>query len=278
MKTKRPIRRKFHHRPADSDNQRYEKQDLFKPDKPAKPAKGFSSPGWIVLNTILIFLFSQFTAAIFVEIILTIVHPHVSSGFFDNSIAAQFFYVLLAESLAVALVLWVVRRRGLRLSAIGLGRRPVWGDLLRAIIGFGAFYLVLIIVGVIIGIVSPNINNEQQNIGFNNLHTTSDNTLAFLALVILPPLGEETLVRGYLYSGLRKYWRFLPALLLTSAIFGIAHLEIGSGSPLVWGAAIDTFILSVVLVYMREKTGALYAGILVHMLNNLVAFTVHYHS
>jgi membrane protease YdiL (CAAX protease family) len=41
-----------------------------------------------------------------------------------------------------------------------------------------------------------------------------------------------------------------------------------------WAAAFDTFILSVVLVYLREKTGALYAGMLVHMLNNLLAFFV----
>jgi membrane protease YdiL (CAAX protease family) len=61
---------------------------------------------------------------------------------------------------------------------------------------------------------------------------------------------------------------------MTSFIFGAAHLELGSGSPLVWGAAIDTFLLSVVLVYLREKTGALYAGMLVHMLNNLIAFLV----
>ncbi|MGH9351096.1 MAG: lysostaphin resistance A-like protein, partial [Terriglobia bacterium] len=90
------------------------------------------------------------------------------------------------------------------------------------------------------------------------------------------PLGEETLVRGYLYSGLRKYWRFWPALLFTSLLFGAAHLEFGAGGPLVWAAAIDTFLLSVVLCYLRERTGALYAGILVHMLNNLIAFGVHF--
>jgi membrane protease YdiL (CAAX protease family) len=31
-----------------------------------------------------------------------------------------------------------------------------------------------------------------------------------------------------------------------------------------------------VLVYLRETTGALYAGMLVHALNNLIAFGVHF--
>jgi uncharacterized protein len=84
------------------------------------------------------------------------------------------------------------------------------------------------------------------------------------------------LVRGYLFSGLRMVWRFWPAVLVTSLFFGAAHLEFGSGGPLVWAAAIDTFILSAVLCFLRERTGALYAGIAVHMLNNLIAFGVHF--
>jgi membrane protease YdiL (CAAX protease family) len=31
-----------------------------------------------------------------------------------------------------------------------------------------------------------------------------------------------------------------------------------------------------VLCFLRERTGALYAGMLVHMLNNLIAFGVHF--
>jgi len=62
--------------------------------------------------------------------------------------------------------------------------------------------------------------------------------------------------------------------MVTSLVFGLAHLEFGSGGPLVWAAAIDTFLLSIILVYLRERTGALYAGILLHMLNNFIAFFV----
>ena len=93
----------------------------------------------------------------------------------------------------------------------------------------------------------------------------------------LPPIGEETLMRGYLYSGLRSRLHFWPALLITSLLFGVAHLSTGVSGPL-WAAAVDTFILSAVLVYLREKTGALYAPIMLHGLNNLVAFFAHFYT
>jgi membrane protease YdiL (CAAX protease family) len=237
-----------------------------------KSYENLGGPLRLILTTILIFLASQVVAALVAEIGLSILHP--SGMQLDDSIGAQFVYVALAEGLAAWLVYKTVRRRGLGLEFIGLGRRPNRNDLTRALIGFGVFYLLLIIAGVVINSLSPTITDQKQNLGFTNINSGTDNLLAFVSLVLLPPLGEETLIRGYLYSGLRRVWRFLPALLMTSLIFGAAHLELGSGSPLVWGAAIDTFLLSVVLVYLREKTGALYAGMLVHMLNNLIAFLV----
>src|SRR3989344_1552365 len=99
-----------------------------------------------------------------------------------------------------------------------------------------------------------------------------DRLLAFVGLVILPPLAEEILIRGYLYSGLRRSLAFAPAALFTSLLFGLAHLELGAAAAPLWIAAINTFVLSLVLVYLREKAGSLWPPIMVHSLNNLVAF------
>jgi membrane protease YdiL (CAAX protease family) len=246
---------------------RLERQDPGK-----KSFEDLGGPLRLILTTVLVFLASQVVAALIAEAILSALHPNGMR--LDDSIGAQFVYVALAEGLAAWLVIRIVRRRGLGLGFIGLGRRPKGSDLTRALIGFGIFYVLLIAASVLVNSLSPEITNQKQNLGFTNINSGTDNLLAFISLVLLPPLGEEVLIRGYLYSGLRKVWRFLPALLMTSFIFGAAHLELGSGSPLVWGAAIDTFLLSVVLVYLREKTGALYAGMLVHMLNNLIAFFI----
>jgi membrane protease YdiL (CAAX protease family) len=238
--------------------------------------KNLGSPARVILLTILIFLASQILIApIIVWVWHIILNPHQPLDL-EKSIPAQFLFILAAESAAAWLAIKAVQRRHLSLNAIGLGRRPVLKDIWRALLGFGAFYLLLIIAGVIINSFAPDINNQKQNIGFENKNGSAQNLLAFLALVVLPPLGEEVLVRGYLFSGLRMVWRFWPAVIVTSLFFGAAHLEYGNGGPLVWAAAIDTCLLSVVLCFLRERSGALYAGMLVHMLNNLIAFFVHF--
>lgn len=242
--------------------------------------KNFGSSVRVVISAFSIFVISQAIAILLVSIALTLMHPHSNvTNILNDSSGAQFAYVLIAEGLAISLVFRVIRSRGLSLAAIGLGRKPKWSDIVKAIIGFLVFYALLIVVTTVVTFIIPSVStNQTQDVGFNNLGGPMAHIFAFMALVILPPLGEEPLMRGYLYSGLRSRWKFYPAMILTSLLFGLAHLSTGSGSTALWIAGIDTFVLSVVLVYLREKTGALYACMLLHCLNNLVAFGVHFHG
>lgn len=238
---------------------------------------GFGGPVRVILSVLAIFLFSQFAAAFLLEMAYGIIRPG-SKNILDQSAAAQFFYILLAEALAIGCVVWVLRRRTLRLGAIGFSRRIQWRDIKWTGLGFVVFYGLLIAVTAILTLLIPSFNvNAPQDVGFNVLSTPLDQVIALIALVILPPLGEETLMRGYLYSGLRSRLKFWPAMLITSLLFGAAHLSTGVSGAL-WAAGVDTFVLSVVLVYLREKTAALYAPIMMHGLNNLVAFFAHFHG
>src|SRR4051812_46233695 len=101
-------------------------------------------PWWaIILTTFAIFLLSQFAAAFVVGLGYGVSHPHRSvTDALSGSAPVQFFYVALAELLAVAMTVFVVRKvRRLSLSVIGLGRKPQSRDIIRAILGAGAFYL-----------------------------------------------------------------------------------------------------------------------------------------
>jgi membrane protease YdiL (CAAX protease family) len=233
---------------------------------------------WLIIGiTLGIFLVTQILAAFVVEIGLAIIHHGVNNaGSLEDSAPAQFFYILLAEGGAAWLVLKFLKVSDLSVKKIGLGRRPKGTDIVKGLLGFAAFFVILVLINSVLSHIFPSLNAEQQDVGFNTLNSSLDKFLAFFSLVIFPPIGEEILVRGYLYSGLRSNWKFLPAALLTSLMFGLAHLQLGSGAAVVWAAGIDTFVLSMVLVYLREKTGVLYAGILVHALNNLIAFGVHF--
>lgn len=190
----------------------------------------------------------------------------------DNTLA-QFLYILLAEAFTIGGIVWFVHRHKGRMSQLGWNRpklRYVWV----ALVGFGVYLVAYIAVAVLVDIFIPSIDMEQkQNIGFSSVHGPVELTLTFLSLVILPPLAEELVFRGFVFSSLRSRMRFVWATLITSILFAIPHLQFGEGAPPLWVAAIDTLVLSLVLCYVRERTGSLWSSILIHSLKNGLAFT-----
>ena len=119
----------------------------------------------------------------------------------------------------------------------------------------------------------PSLNvHQKQQLGFQDASGGLKLALTFVSLCVLPPLVEETVFRGFMFTTLRGKLKFVWAALITSLIFASAHLEFGSGQPLLWVAALDTFTLSMVLCYLRQKTDSLWPGILLHSLKNCIAF------
>lgn len=194
------------------------------------------------------------------------------TAWLNDSIGAQFAYILAAESLAIGAIYLFLRHYKLSFAAIGLGRPRL------KYIGYGIAFapvyygLYLLTVGIASSLI-PGLNVDQaQEIGFDNVHGTLALTLTFISLVILPPLTEEIMVRGMLYSSFKKGLPVLWAILLTSLLFAAAHLPEGGAAGPLYIAALDTFVLSLVLIYLREKTGSLWSSITLHAIKNGVAF------
>lgn len=237
----------------------------------------FGGPLRVVASLAFIFLFSQVVAYMAVSFGLAALAGESEPPAINQTAAGQFVFILIAEIIAVGMVYLTLRRRQLGWGSIGIARRPKWSDAGMALLGFLIFYAAVIVVTVLARQL-PGVNLDQpQDIGFDSLISPLDQLLALVSLVILASIGEEILVRGYLYSGLRSRLRVVPAAVLTSVIFGVAHLQPGNGL-LVWAAALNTFVLSLILVYLRERTGALYAGMALHSLNNLLAFFVYFYA
>ena len=87
---------------------------------------------------------------------------------------------------------------------------------------------------------------------------------AFLSLVVIAPLAEEMVLRGWRYGKLRRHTWAVPAILLTSVAFGAAHGQ--------WNVGSTVGVMSVFMCLIREMTGTVYGGIIVHMLKNGLAF------
>jgi membrane protease YdiL (CAAX protease family) len=98
-----------------------------------------------------------------------------------------------------------------------------------------------------------------------------------LAVTVLAPIGEETLLRGVVYPGLRNsVARFASApvaigtaALIDGLIFGALHI---GGSKLIFLPILALF--GVVLCLLYQASGSLYASILLHATNNTIAMKV----
>ena len=225
--------------------------------------------------TLVIYFASQIAAGIGTAIIASIagIDTHELGDKLEASAVLQFVYVGLVEVLSLWALQQFMRRRNTSWRSIGWVK-PKLRDIGYALAGFGVYFVTYaFVVYSLIKAYLPQIDTKQaQELGFSKASTGTDLIYIFLALVILPPLVEEILVRGFLFTGLKARLNLLPAALVTSFVFASAHLQAGSGKPLLWTAAADTFVLSMVLVYLRHRTGSLWPGIGVHFIKNGLAF------
>lgn len=151
---------------------------------------------------------------------------------------------------------------------LGLSGMPTWTDIGLAPI---AFVVSTILAAVLTWIftVFPWFNAEQaQDVGFSTYLTPGDRVIAFLVLVVLAPIVEEIIFRGWLYGKMRNRLSAPWAILIVSLLFGLVHFQ--------WNVSVNVFALSVALCVLREITGTIYAGILTHMIKNGVAFYLLY--
>lgn len=184
---------------------------------------------------------------------------------------AAFQFVLTALIYMLTLVFTVggaflIRQRVTK-DELGVSKWLSWLDLLLAPAAYIGYLIISSIVIMVVTNVIPGFDiGQSQEIGFENIVGRADLIAAFLALVVLAPIAEEVLFRGYLYGKLRTYTGVIVASLLTSVLFGAVHMQ--------WNVAIDTFVLSVVMCGLREATGSIWAGTMVHIIKNGLAFFI----
>lgn len=203
-------------------------------------------------------------AAIMFQVVLVYV-PQLEQ-FFNTTIGE-----LLTSGVIYALVLfvvilpiWAIRNFSYVLKTLGVTKKPtreIWWMPALAWLG----YMTATITAALIVNYIPWIDsNQAQETGFQNISQPLEYIMAFIALVILPPIAEELLFRGYLFGRLRAKFGFWTTAITVSIVFGIVHLQ--------WNVGIDVAVLSLFLCYLRERTGSIWASIALHALKNGVAF------
>jgi membrane protease YdiL (CAAX protease family) len=218
-------------------------------------------PIWVTLS----FFAAQFLIVVLVWLLRVSGYPvqsQLNPTVFEALVAGL---VYLFTLMIVIGVPWLVRKRPTTLDTLGLQRLLTWTDLGLAPLTYIVYVLVLAAALAAIIHFFPSFQLDQaQDVGFKTLSHQYEYMLAFATLVVIGPVAEEALFRGYLYGKLRSHVPIYVAMLVTSLLFAIAHGQ--------WNVAVDTFILSMVLCGLREITGSIWAGIVVHMLKNFIAF------
>ena len=130
-------------------------------------------------------------------------------------------------------------------------RSPSWGAPFRLLCG----YLLLWCISITIEPITPRIPADQRALGAGGW--------LLLSAVVLAPLLEEVVFRGYITSGLQYAYGPITAWIISSLIFGIAHGDIAP--------AINATFCGLVLGFYYMRYRSLMLVIMLHSMNNLTA-------
>jgi hypothetical protein len=189
-----------------------------------------------------------------------------------NSALSYVVSLLLIVLIPMALMnKWKVDRKEL-----GLQGAPTWTDIGLSPIGFVVATILAAMLSALFSVFPWFDASQTQNVGFSFILDAPSRVLAFVTLVGIAPIAEEIIFRGWLYGLIRKKTSLamgkvasmVLSSVLVSLLFGLVHLQ--------WNVAVNVFAMSLVLCALREITGTIYAGILMHMLKNGVAFWMIY--
>lgn len=148
------------------------------------------------------------------------------------------------------------------LAQLGLRRFRVARGVGLMLAAYGVFFGVLVAYGLL---VRPDPQETVQAIA------GEEDTLALVVLGVLvigaAPLSEEVFFRGFFFGGLRGRLGFRGAALISAILFGLVHLPSGPAQvpPLA--------MFGLVLAWLYERTGSLGPPILMHALQNAIAFS-----
>ncbi len=105
----------------------------------------------------------------------------------------------------------------------------------------------------------------------DNAGLASSPLILVLAVVVAAPICEELVFRGFMYSGFERSLGAWPALLLTSALFAVVHVQYNAYE------LVHIVILGLILGLARMRTRSIWVPMAMHALNNgLAALTVLY--
>ncbi len=87
---------------------------------------------------------------------------------------------------------------------------------------------------------------------------------AWVTVGVVAPIVEEAFDRGFVFGGLAAHWGPWPAILVSAAVFSVAHLTPGLMLP--------AFVTGVIFAWVYWRSGSIWPVVTAHMTQNSLAF------
>lgn len=184
----------------------------------------------------------------------------------------EIFTLLIQASLVIIFMIltpyiWYSLVNGLSLKGmfarINLHKKNLHMAFLWAIFTVIAAFFVLIILGNIFNFFGVNVEDTSN---IQNLEMFFS-VPTILILITLQPIAEEIFFRGFILEKIDSRYGNIPAIVISSVLFGIAHLSYGNIYP-----AIMIIFIGALLAVLVIKTKNLTAAIIAHVLFNVISF------
>jgi membrane protease YdiL (CAAX protease family) len=213
---------------------------------------------WRAREALLIALLAFFTGGLVSLVIVSAVR--------DENLQVLLATVTLEASLGLWVWLWVKLRYRVGLGALGLKYRR--GDLgagaLAALLGLGVGAVITqVVLSLAQDVAGRPVEPPQQ---LPEIERGPEIVLAGIAVVIIAPIAEELFFRGFIYQAFRRWRGVTQGMLLSAAVFAIAHISLIIVPSI--------FALGVILAYLFERRGSLAATMAAHIFYNAIGFTL----
>ena len=149
---------------------------------------------------------------------------------------------------------------------LGIASVPFPPALGRALLALAAAYPILMLVqSMVYGITGGDLDMQEIVKFLQQAESPRDRWAVLLMAVVVAPVAEEIIFRGFLYPAAKKYAGAFVSAIVTSLLFAALHGHLPSVP------ALCTLALCLVLAY--EKTGSLLVPMIMHAVFNAVSVT-----
>lgn len=102
-----------------------------------------------------------------------------------------------------------------------------------------------------------------EDVPIEELFHYKNTALLFMIMaVLIAPLVEETVFRGYLYPLVAKTFGVATGIITTGILFGLMH---GAQLGWTWALVLVLIVVGVIFTFVRARTGSVFASFLLHL-------------